>query len=1087
MAVPFTFAGATSSIPLSQLDTNFASTITLGNTAIQLGNTVTTLNNMTLANVTIASGNVTITNVTVATANVTVGNITTLSGTSATYTNITSGNVTITGGTLNNVAIGGTTAASGAFTTLSASGAFSLSGDQVQISEGGTGQATANAAFNALAPSQAGNPGKYLQTDGTNSSWDAININTADITGTLPIANGGTGQTTANAAFNALAPSQTGNANKYLTTDGTNSSWAANPLGTVTSVDVSGGTTGLTTSGGPVTSSGTITLAGTLAIANGGTGITSFGTGVQTALGQNVTGSGGIVLATSPTLVTPALGTPSSVTLTNATGLPLSTGVTGTLATTNGGTGLTSFTANGVVFASSSSALATGSALTFNGTSLGVGSSSYGDAGTITTSIGVAGTTSGGLQLWASSAQEHFIQWGDATSGAATYAGAIGYSHASDYMRFYVASAEQMRLNSTGLGIGTSSPSFGIDLRRGSGASAYLLAAGNNNGTTNGILFGQADNGVSVIWQYGANPITFWTNSVERIRISADGTFRVAGAGTAGSTDAFQVAGTAPASSLVLASTGVLTNLLGAVIEGLTVGKGAGAVATNTAVGASALAANTTGSNQVAVGTNALNANTEGIQNIAIGTDALLTNQTGNFNTSAGVGSLRLNTASNNTAFGWVALNVNSSGGNNTALGHSALASNTTASNNTAVGYQAGAINQTGAYNVFIGVGAGSAVVSGGGNCFVGPLAGLLSTGSSNTFVGSLVVGVSNGSGAAMLAGSKNTIIGNFSGNQSGLDIRTASNYIVLSDGDGNPQFVHRKDFGVAINDRPQISSSYIDSQNKSVINLYEGTNGNTEIVSGYATADFVVGTGGTSGNIAYSGNGGSYLSIATGLMAIVGTTFTIGSNTYTVTSESSEGFVYCTPSASGEAATGTLVGLRYATEGFRVYDNRTAQFKSTVGVGGTAGSTSGAGITFPATQNASSNANTLDDYEEGAWTPSVGGNATYSVQEGSYTKIGRMVYLNFDMRISTLGTGSAQYIIPSSLPFPFTGAGSARAAGSINWFNSLAISRTAFYLEMDGNGIYLGSNNGSSTTIDETAVFGNGAGIMASIWYTTP
>ena len=46
------------------------------------------------------------------------------------------------------------------------------------------------------------------------------------VTGTLPIANGGTGQTTANAAFNALAPSQTGNSGKYLTTDGTNTSWA---------------------------------------------------------------------------------------------------------------------------------------------------------------------------------------------------------------------------------------------------------------------------------------------------------------------------------------------------------------------------------------------------------------------------------------------------------------------------------------------------------------------------------------------------------------------------------------------------------------------------------------------------------------------------------------------------------------------------------------------------------------------------------------------------------------------------------------------------------------------------------------------
>ena len=70
MPVPNTFANATTSIPLSQLDTNFATAITLGNTAIQLGNTVSTLNNMTLANVTISSGTVSVANATV-TGNVT--------------------------------------------------------------------------------------------------------------------------------------------------------------------------------------------------------------------------------------------------------------------------------------------------------------------------------------------------------------------------------------------------------------------------------------------------------------------------------------------------------------------------------------------------------------------------------------------------------------------------------------------------------------------------------------------------------------------------------------------------------------------------------------------------------------------------------------------------------------------------------------------------------------------------------------------------------------------------------------------------------------------------------------------------------
>jgi hypothetical protein len=169
----------------------------------------------------------------------------------------------------------------------------------VAIANGGTGATTQQAAMTALAG--ANTAGQYLRGNGTNVVMSAIqaadvptlNQNTtgtaANVTGTVAIANGGTGQTTATAAINALLPSQASQNGKYLTTDGTNTSWATVSGGVTT---FSAGTTGFTPS---TATSGAVTLSGTLAVANGGTGVTTS------------TGSGANVLGTSPTITDPKI------------------------------------------------------------------------------------------------------------------------------------------------------------------------------------------------------------------------------------------------------------------------------------------------------------------------------------------------------------------------------------------------------------------------------------------------------------------------------------------------------------------------------------------------------------------------------------------------------------------------------------------------------------------------------------------------------------------------------------------------------------------------------------------------------------
>jgi hypothetical protein len=134
-----------------------------------------------------------------------------------------------------------------------------------------------------------------------------------------------------------------------------------------------------------------------------------------------------------------------------------------------------------------------------------------------------------------------------------------------------------------------------------------------------------------------------------------------------------------------------------------------------------------------------------------------------------------------------------------------------------------------------------------------------------------------------------------------------------------------------------------------------------------------------------------------------------------------------------------------------------------------------GTGITFPSTQVASSDANTLDDYEEGTWTPSVGGNATYSNQVGRYTKIGNLVYIQGQIEISSLGTGSNSTLFG----LPFTAVSGATEGGcNITYFAGMAVNVIQPVIGINSGTtncvIYARTTAGTSTA--SVNVFGNGA-----------
>jgi hypothetical protein len=153
------------------------------------------------------------------------------------------------------------------------------------------------------------------------------------------------------------------------------------------------------------------------------------------------------------------------------------------------------------------------------------------------------------------------------------------------------------------------------------------------------------------------------------------------------------IASTTPSSS---SSTGALTVAGGIGVSldswfnGVRVGRGNGSISSNTAIGKSALALNTSGSSNTSIGTDALGLNTTGSTNTAVGAQALRSNQSAS-NTAVGASALWSNTSGNsNTSIGSDASFSNTSGIHNVAIGSIALYANTTGSSNIAIGNSAG-------------------------------------------------------------------------------------------------------------------------------------------------------------------------------------------------------------------------------------------------------------------------------------------------------------------------------------------------------------------------------------------------------------
>ena len=404
---------------------------------------------------------------------------------------------------------------------------------------------------------------------------------------------------------------------------------------------------------------------------------------------------------------------------------------------------------------------------------------------------------------------------------------------AGNFIDMRTNNVERVRIDSSGrMGLGTASPKRLLHINGGN-ETVKIQITNTTTGSANdgeGFQLGIAANGDAFLEQRENLPLIFYTNNTERIRITSSGKFGIGESSPAsnlvvkqsGSTFTTQsqtvalfqrssttghgakiaiVAGNASGSDINFGDTDdedigkiqylhsdnsfrfttnasermVITSAGEVLINGLTVGRGAGAVATNTAVG-----------------TNALNTNNTGANNSAFGYNALRSNSTGNYNTAFGSHAAYYVTSSDNDAFGYYALHATTSGTNNCAIGRGTLRQNTTGGYNVALGYFALHMNQSADGNTAVGWEACKANQTGASNTGLGFRALHDCTSSNNVAVGydSMRETTSGHSNTALgvnslvlnTGGDGNTALGFKALNNNSTDGNTAVGYQALKD-----------------------------------------------------------------------------------------------------------------------------------------------------------------------------------------------------------------------------------------------------------------------------------------------------------------